>query len=120
MAVLKPMEIVPGLLSQTPSGSICLEDTFEVTVNQDRIQRIPKSHLCVVMLPICALSQTLGEATPSVEKLYSDYLWYKSSPGPHKFGGSQIGTEAPWGLSYAQHLHESWISTAHVRETGLI
>lgn len=34
--------------------------------------------------------------------------------------GSNMRTEVWWGLSYARHLQESWISTAHMQEMGLI
>lgn len=50
------MEIIPGLSSRKTSGSICMEDGFEVTVDQESIQRAPKSHLCAVRLAIRALS----------------------------------------------------------------
>lgn len=92
------------MLSGTASGGICPEDAFEVTVNQESIWRIPKSHLCVAMLPIRALSSVSGES-------------HHISGKAHICG---MGTEVQWHLSYARHLQEFWISTAHMKEMGLI
>lgn len=84
-AVLKPVEIVPGLLSGMVSGTICPEDGFEVAVKYESIRRIQKRHLWGDVANTCTVTDS-GE-TYCIDGKPLRYLCdARALLSPHKFG----------------------------------